>query len=130
MKYTFIYTIVLHCRLCFFLSNLSKVFFLSMKTYFLHCKSSYRLSTFQYGASAWVTVSLLFLQVRVCPKNLWICQWLFGSKHRLNIVSNLDIRYGEICIKQYYTMTYLGCLLDEALSRESIHGFNSYNQRQ
>ena len=39
MKYTFIYTIILHCRLCFFLFNLSKAF-LSKKTDFLRYKPS------------------------------------------------------------------------------------------
>ena len=45
---------------------------------------------------------------------------LFGTKHRLNEVSSLDIKYGEIHIKQYHTVTYLGCLLDETLSGESM----------
>ena len=45
---------------------------------------------------------------------------LFGTKHRLNKVSSHDIKYGEIHIKQYRTVTYLGCLLDETLSGESI----------
>ena len=43
---------------------------------------------------------------------------LFGTKHRLNKVSSLDIKYCEIPIKQYHTVTYLGCLLDETLSGE------------
>ena len=45
---------------------------------------------------------------------------LFGTKYRLNKVSSLDIEYGEIHIKQYHTVTYLGCLLDEPLSGESM----------
>ena len=45
---------------------------------------------------------------------------LFGTKHRLNEVSSLDIKYGEIHIKQYHTVTYLGCLFDETLSGESM----------
>ena len=45
---------------------------------------------------------------------------LFGTKYRLNKVSSLDIKYGEIHIKQYHTVTYLGCLLDETLSGESM----------
>ena len=45
---------------------------------------------------------------------------LFGTKHRLNKVSSLDIKYDEIHIKQYHTVTYLGCLLDETLSGESM----------
>ena len=43
---------------------------------------------------------------------------LFGTKHRHNKVSSLDIKYGEIHIKQYHTVTYLGCLLDENFSGE------------
>ena len=45
---------------------------------------------------------------------------LFGAKHRLNKVSNLEIKYGEIHIKQYHTLTYRGCLLDKILSGESM----------
>ena len=45
---------------------------------------------------------------------------VFGTKYRLNKVSSLDIKYGEIHIKQYHTVTYLGCLLDETLSGESM----------
>ena len=45
---------------------------------------------------------------------------LFGTKHRLNKVNSLEIKYGEIHIKQYHTVTYLGCLLDETLSGESM----------
>ena len=41
---------------------------------------------------------------------------LFGTKQRLNKVSSLDIKYGEIHIIQYHTVAYLGCLLDETLS--------------
>ena len=45
---------------------------------------------------------------------------LFGTKHRLNKVSSLNIKYGEMHIKQCHTVTYLGCLLDETLSGESM----------
>ena len=45
---------------------------------------------------------------------------LFGTKHRLNKVSSLEIKYGEIYIKQYHTVTYLGCLFDETIPRESM----------
>ena len=44
---------------------------------------------------------------------------LFGTKHRLK-VNSLEIKYGEIHIKQHHTVTYLGCLLDETLSGESM----------
>ena len=45
---------------------------------------------------------------------------LFDTKHRLNQVGSLDIKYGEqIQIKQYHTtVTYLGRSLDESLSGE------------
>ena len=45
---------------------------------------------------------------------------LFGTNHRLNEVSRLHIRYEEIHIKKYHTVTYPGCSLDEDLSGESI----------
>ena len=45
---------------------------------------------------------------------------LFGTKNRLNKVSSLDIKYGEIHNKQYHTVTYLGCSLDETFSGESL----------
>ena len=48
---------------------------------------------------------------------------LFGTKHRLNKVSSPGIRYGEIHIKQYHTLTYLGCSLDE-----TVDDFESYKQ--
>ena len=45
---------------------------------------------------------------------------LFGTKYRLNKVSSLDIKYGEILIKQHHTVTHLSCLLDATLSEESM----------
>ena len=45
---------------------------------------------------------------------------LFGTKHGLNKVNSLEIKYGEIHIKQYHTVTYLSCLLDETFSGESM----------
>ena len=45
---------------------------------------------------------------------------LFGTKHRLNKVSSLEIKYGEIHIKQYHKVTYLVCLLDETRSGDSM----------
>ena len=38
---------------------------------------------------------------------------LFGTKKRLAKGRNLDIRYGTIHIKHYFTVTYFGCVLDE-----------------
>ena len=52
---------------------------------------------------------------------------LFGTKHRLNKVKSLEIKYREILIKQYHTVTYLGCLLDETLSG-GVNCFKSYKQ--
>ena len=45
---------------------------------------------------------------------------LFPTNYRLNKVSRLDIKYGAIHIKQYLTVTYLVCSLDENLSGESM----------
>ena len=45
---------------------------------------------------------------------------LFGTKQKLNKTGSLDIRYGTMQIKQYQTMTYLGCALDENLSGETM----------
>ena len=46
--------------------------------------------------------------------------FLLNTKDRLNKVSNLDTRYDEIQLKQYHTVSFLGCLLDETLSGESM----------
>ena len=45
---------------------------------------------------------------------------LFGSKHRLKNLNELDIRHGDIKIKQNSKVTYLGCVLDNNLSGESM----------
>ena len=45
---------------------------------------------------------------------------LFGSKRRLKNLNELDIRCGEIKIKQHTQVTYLGCILDNNLSGESM----------
>ena len=45
---------------------------------------------------------------------------LFGTKNSLNKVNSLEIKYGEIQLKHYHTVTYLGCLLDETFSGESM----------
>ena len=44
---------------------------------------------------------------------------LFGCKNCKNL-KKLDIRRGDILIKQHSTVTYLGCILDENLSGESM----------
>ena len=45
---------------------------------------------------------------------------LIGTRHRVNKVNSLEIKYGEIQIKHYHTVIYLGCLLDETLSGLSM----------
>ena len=46
---------------------------------------------------------------------------LFGTKqHQLKNQRDLDLRYGDIEIKQHSKKTYLGCILDNDLSRESM----------
>ena len=45
---------------------------------------------------------------------------LFGTKKRLKKDINLNIRYGTVHIKQYHTVSYLGCVLDENLSGEPM----------
>ena len=48
----------------------------------------------------------------------------------LNKVNSLEIKYGEIHII-HHTVTYLGCLLDETFSGESmaLKGINKINSR-
>ena len=45
---------------------------------------------------------------------------LFVKKKQLKQDNNLNIRYGTVHIKQYHTVTYLGCILDENLSGEPM----------
>ena len=45
---------------------------------------------------------------------------LFGSKLKLKNAGKLNIMFNGIEIKQYSKVTYLGCLLDETMSGESI----------
>ena len=56
---------------------------------------------------------------------------LFGSKRRLNNAISLDIEYNNIKIKQYKKVLYLGCILDDHLSGESMahHVINKINSR-
>ena len=44
---------------------------------------------------------------------------LFGSKHKLKNTGKLNIMYNGIAIKQYSIITYLGSLLDKAMSAEA-----------
>ena len=45
---------------------------------------------------------------------------LFGTKRQLKNRRDLDVRYGDIEIKQHSRVTYLGCILDNDLSGESM----------
>ena len=45
---------------------------------------------------------------------------LFGTKHKLRNAKSLNIVYNGIKIKQHAKVKYLGCILDESLSGESM----------
>ena len=45
---------------------------------------------------------------------------LFASKRRAKNISQLNITYKDINIKQHLEVTYLGCVLDETMSGESM----------
>ena len=45
---------------------------------------------------------------------------LFGTKHKLRNAKALNIVYNGIKIKQYEKVKYLGCVLDQSLSGESM----------
>ena len=42
---------------------------------------------------------------------------LFASKFKNIDIKKLNIKYGDIQIKQYSKVKYLGCLMDETMSR-------------
>ena len=56
---------------------------------------------------------------------------LFGTKLNIIRAEPLNIVYGNVKIKQYTKVTYLGCILDESLSGESmaLHVLNKINSR-
>ena len=56
---------------------------------------------------------------------------LFSSKRKVKKASPLNIQYKAKKIKQYSKVTYLGCILDETLSGESMatHVINKVNSR-
>ena len=56
---------------------------------------------------------------------------VFGSKLNLKKATPLNIQYKNINIKQYSKVTYLGCILDESLSGDSmaLHVINKVNSR-
>ena len=45
---------------------------------------------------------------------------LFFTKNRKKKIGTLDIQYGDVKIKQYPKVTYLGCELEESLSGEAM----------
>ena len=45
---------------------------------------------------------------------------LFSPKHRSKSIGQIDIPYKDAKIKQYSKVTYLGCVLDECLTGESV----------
>ena len=45
---------------------------------------------------------------------------LFASKNKIKNLEKLDIQHGNIKIKQHQKVTYLGCILDEDMSGESM----------
>ena len=45
---------------------------------------------------------------------------LFSTKNRKRKTGNLNIQYGDVKIKQYSKVTYLGCELEESLFGEAM----------
>ena len=45
---------------------------------------------------------------------------LFASKRKIKKLQKLEIIYNNIRIKQHSRVTYLGCILEETMSRESM----------
>ena len=60
----------------------------------------------------WFVDSKLSIHFGECKTTKCI---LFGTKKRLKKDNSLNIRYGTVHIKQYHTVSYLGCVLDEDL---------------
>ena len=56
---------------------------------------------------------------------------LFGTKFNIKRAEPLNIVHGNVKIKQYTKVTYLGCILDESLSGElmELHDLNKVNSR-
>ena len=56
---------------------------------------------------------------------------IFGTKLNIKRAEPLNIVYGNVKIKQYTKVTYVGCILDESLSGESmaLHFLNKINSR-
>ena len=56
---------------------------------------------------------------------------IFGTKLNMKRAEPLNMVYGNVKIKQYTKVAYLGCILDESLSGESIalHVLNKISSR-
>ena len=56
---------------------------------------------------------------------------LFGTKLNIKQAETLNIIYCNVKLNQYTKVTYLGCILDESLSGESmlLHVLNKINSR-
>ena len=56
---------------------------------------------------------------------------LFGTKQQLKDQRDLNLKYGDIEIKQHSRVTYLGCILDNILSGEHMAAkvLNTVNNR-
>ncbi len=56
---------------------------------------------------------------------------LFGTKGKIKRLQELDIKHGNIKIKQHPQVTYLGCVLDSSLTGESmaLHALKKVNAK-
>ena len=56
---------------------------------------------------------------------------LFGTKSKIKRLQELDIKHGDIKIKQHPQVTYLGCVLDRSLTGESmaLHALTKVNAK-
>ena len=57
---------------------------------------------------------------------------LFATKFKIKKVRKLNIKYGDIQIKQHSKVKYLGCMLDETMSGETmaLSVINKINNKQ
>ena len=56
---------------------------------------------------------------------------LFASKFKNKNIKKLNIKYGDIQIKQHSNVKYLGCLMDETMSGEAmaLHVIHKINNK-
>ena len=65
----------------------------------------------------------LLTRLSIIKYTLWTSQnkiTLFGTKHKLQNAKSLNIVYNGTETKQHVKVKYLGCILDESLSGESM----------